>query len=77
VIKLDSVVLPTGVSDIDVVHEVSIYPNPSGGDFTIVSGSVIDILKVTNLVGQLVFEATPSAKRSFIQLTKQGFTLSA
>jgi len=40
-------------------NQLSIYPNPSSGQINIVSTKNIDALKVTNLLGQIIYTSQP------------------
>ncbi|MGB0885099.1 MAG: T9SS type A sorting domain-containing protein [Chitinophagales bacterium] len=50
----------TGISNVALSNSISVYPNPSNGNFNIQSKENIDInnVKVYDLLGQIVFEAT-------------------
>ena len=49
-----------------------VYPNPSNGGITISSNSTIDELKVTDILGQIVYEAKPSTVNTTLQLDNAG-----
>ena len=52
----------TGINPLSVNNnQVSIYPNPSSGAFTITSSQPIDEVRVTNILGQTIFYNTVSS----------------
>jgi hypothetical protein len=63
----------TGVNQLSATNnQISIYPNPSGGEVTIVSTKNIDELKVFNLLGQLVYESQPKQIQFTFELKDDG-----
>jgi hypothetical protein len=49
-----------------------IYPNPSNGSINITITNAIDELKVTDLLGQIVYETKPQATNTTLQLDNAG-----
>lgn len=54
---------------------ISVYPNPSQGQFRVVSASAIDALTVTDLLGKVVYTATPNAAICKVELPQAGVYL--
>jgi uncharacterized repeat protein (TIGR03803 family) len=57
--NLIEVDISTGINQLSSNNQLTIYPNPSNGAFTIKSTKIIDALKVTNLLGQVIYTAQP------------------
>ncbi len=53
-------------------NQLSIYPNPSNGIFTIKSTKNIDALKVTNLLGQIIYAAQPKQTQFTFNISATG-----
>jgi hypothetical protein len=53
-------------------NRLSVYPNPSGGRITIASTKTIDEVKVTNVLGQLIYEAQPKQTYFNLELNDDG-----
>lgn len=51
---------------------LSVYPNPSNGNVTVLSEQNIDELKVVDMLGQTVYWGTPQAKKVALQLNHEG-----
>ncbi|MCX6147620.1 MAG: BACON domain-containing carbohydrate-binding protein [Candidatus Kapabacteria bacterium] len=51
---------------------ISIYPNPSNGEININSETLIDKIKVTDMLGKIVYEASPSKKNEIINIKMPG-----
>ena len=68
--------LTTGINENSIAqNNLSIFPNPSKGIITIVSENNIDELKITNIHGQVIFQATPKAKNISLKLSTSGIFL--
>jgi hypothetical protein len=66
-------VVVTGINQLPVVNnQLSIYPNPSSGLFTIASAKNIDEVKVTNVLGQLIYESYPKQTQFTFELNDAG-----
>lgn len=61
-----------GVSEHSNVNNLSIYPNPGRGTIYAESDQLIERLKVSNSLGQLVFEERPDVTRYSFQLNTPG-----
>ena len=60
---------PTGVVYIPEAEDISIFPNPTGGEFTVVSpGSSVDAILVYNTVGQLVVRQSANGQRETVDM---------
>ncbi len=53
-------------------NELTIYPNPSTGSISIANTSNIDELKVSDMLGQVVYEAKPNNTNTTLQLNNAG-----
>ncbi len=53
-------------------NQLSIYPNPTNGIFTIKSTKNIDALKVTNLLGQIIYAAQPKQTQFTFNISATG-----
>jgi hypothetical protein len=53
-------------------RQVTLYPNPGSGEIHIVSTKVIDAIKVTNVLGQVVYESEPKQSRFIVELNDDG-----
>ena len=51
---------------------VSVYPNPTSGETTITSSKNIQYIKVTDLLGQLIYEAQPKQSKFTFDLKETG-----
>lgn len=59
----------TGISELDLANSISVYPNPSSGEFT-VKGLQPDMqIKVLNMVGEVLHESTAGQKQESISLS--------
>ena len=65
----------TGVENIETENLISIYPNPSNGQINIVSLFDISLIKITNLLGQTIYSASPKAKNYSLNLDNDGIYL--
>jgi uncharacterized repeat protein (TIGR03803 family) len=64
---------PAGINQLSVNNsQLSIYPNPSGGAFTIKSTKTIDALKVTNLLGQIIYTSQPKQTQFTFNISATG-----
>lgn len=65
--------LGTGIKTLSANNEqITIYPNPSSGSLQVTYTSNIDELKVSNMLGQVVYEAKPNTKNTTLQLDNAG-----
>jgi len=63
----------SGISHISVLtSQISLYPNPSNGNINVTSSSSIDELKVTDMLGRLVYESKPAATNATFILNNAG-----
>lgn len=51
---------------------VSVFPNPTSGPVTIYNTEPIDEIKITNMLGQLVFENKPATEKIVLQVENKG-----
>jgi uncharacterized repeat protein (TIGR03803 family) len=64
---------PAGINQLSVNNnQLSIYPNPSNGAFTIKSTKTIDALKVTNLLGQIIYTSQPKQTQFTFNISATG-----
>jgi uncharacterized repeat protein (TIGR03803 family) len=61
----------TGIKTI-INNGFSLFPNPSSGLVTIISPSIIDAIKVTDLLGRVVYISTPNQSRLSLNLNDAG-----
>ncbi len=72
-IRMVSNVAALGINQIPNINtQVSIYPNPSSGIFQITASDNIDELKVTDILGQSVFETKLHATNATIEIANAG-----
>ncbi len=63
----------TGINQLQVNKSLlAIYPNPSNGNINISSSKNIDELKVTDVLGQLIYEAKPNTTNTSIVIDNAG-----
>ena len=63
----------TGINELKIIrNELKVYPNPSNGSFTISSNSNIDELKITDILGQTIYEAKSNTTNTTLQIDKPG-----
>jgi hypothetical protein len=63
----------TGISQYSGLNtEISIYPNPSNGTISITSLNNIDEIKVTNMLGQTIYETKPRSVNTTLALDNTG-----
>jgi hypothetical protein len=63
----------TGINQLSINHDqLSVYPNPTTGEINIVSENNIDNIKVTNLLGQLIYESRPKRPQFTFELKDDG-----
>ncbi len=63
----------SGINQLAVTNnQLSIYPNPTSGPITISSTKNIDEVKVTNVLGQLIYEAQPKQTQFIFDLKDEG-----
>jgi hypothetical protein len=62
----------TGTEEQEADHSVSIYPNPAGKQFNITSSKIIDEIRITNSLGQLVEQLKPNERNVSVQLKNEG-----
>jgi len=62
-----------GIEQVTVsnVH-VAVYPNPNNGSFSISSSISIDEIKITDMLGQVVYEAKPQTTKTTLQIDNEG-----
>jgi sugar lactone lactonase YvrE len=53
-------------------NEVNIYPNPNNGSFSIINSNNIGELKVTDMLGQIVYESKPQSLNTALQIDNVG-----
>ncbi|HXU25850.1 MAG TPA: FG-GAP-like repeat-containing protein [Bacteroidia bacterium] len=53
-------------------NKVYIYPNPSNGVINIASTSNIDNIKISNMLGQVIYETKPNTENATLQLNNAG-----
>jgi len=65
--------ISSGVSEANFVFDaLSVFPNPGSGTISVVNDFVIDEIKVSNLLGEIVFCAKPKEKSVNFNLTNSG-----
>lgn len=58
-----------GVAEIDLANSISVYPNPSTGEFTVYGLQPFMSIKVFNTVGEVMHETTARQKQETISLS--------
>jgi hypothetical protein len=71
-IMADDACLYIGISSPSDADEPSVFPNPTNGEINIKSSSNITDIKVTNLLGQLIYHSAPKSKIFSMQLAGEG-----
>ena len=56
----------------DLNNEISIYPNPTRGNFEITSSKIINEIKIRNETGQLIYHSKPNDTDISIDLDRSG-----
>ena len=64
--------IPTGLADFNNADEVSIYPNPTNGQFTILLSNDNTTITVTDLLGQQIKKIQTTQKTTNLQIDKSG-----
>ena len=64
--------IPTGLADFNNEDEVSIYPNPTNGQFTILLSNDNTTITVTDLLGQQIKKIQTTQKTTNLQIDKSG-----
>jgi hypothetical protein len=68
--KVDTV---TGIEQLTVESgQLSVYPNPTTGEINIVSTTIIDDVKITDVLGQIVYESNPKQNKFSFELKSEG-----
>ena len=62
-----------GIEKYNTTDNAIIYPNPSNGNISIASINNIDYIKVTDMLGQIVFETKSFTKIIALQINNAGF----
>jgi hypothetical protein len=70
--KISNVGIAAGINKISQNNYINIYPNPSNGNISIISASNIDNIKVTDMLGQIVYEARPNNENTILQINNVG-----
>ncbi len=68
-VKLDGV---TGIEENNFSNAITIYPNPSSGQINITSSKNIDEIKITNLLGQIIYQTKTNEKSLSVQMNRTG-----
>lgn len=58
--------------EMNSADEISVYPNPSSGSFTIYGFNSPSQIKITNVLGEIIFETSLSNKKETISLNAAG-----
>ncbi len=65
--------IPTNInSDNNFANQVNIFPNPGKGEFNITSQTKIDEIKISNLLGQVIYHTQPNQKNVALQMDRAG-----
>jgi uncharacterized repeat protein (TIGR03803 family) len=63
----------SGINQLSIIaNQLSIYPNPSGGEINVLSSNAIDNLIVTNILGQVIYAAQPKQTHFDFNITESG-----
>lgn len=63
---------PTGISEPVTHYTLTIFPIPSKGNFDIICSAKISEFKITNCLGQELYQVNPDQKKVTINLTDKG-----
>jgi hypothetical protein len=61
-----------GISQLSMGNRVSVYPNPSAGSITILNSQKTDVLKITDVLGNVVYETALPEQKVTLQLDNSG-----
>ena len=64
--------LSSNITKIQNSSDLSIFPNPSNGNITILSDKIIDEVLVTNSIGQILYQLKPKQEKVIIQIDIPG-----
>jgi hypothetical protein len=62
----------TSVQSVSNNSSITIFPNPSNGQIKITSSANIDEIKITDLLGQIIYQTKPNEKNLSVQIDKTG-----
>ncbi|MEO8087136.1 MAG: SBBP repeat-containing protein [Bacteroidota bacterium] len=72
VVKLDSSAV-TAIAEIkNSFNTISVFPNPGAGKFSITNSNIISEIKITNTLGQLIYQTKPNEKYFSLQIDEVG-----
>lgn len=63
---------PSGIIEDLTNNQISFFPNPTSGQVKIISSGNIDEIKITDLLGQVIYQKRPNEKSLSLQLDNQG-----
>ncbi len=69
--KLDTT-FTTGIQEINTSYSISLFPNPTDSHLTITSPATIDEIKISNLLGQVIYHTKPNQKNVELQIDREG-----
>jgi len=61
-----------GIKKYNSIDNVIVYPNPSNGGINIANTNNIDEIKVTDMLGQIVYEAKPNTENTILKIDNSG-----
>ncbi|MFT4666410.1 MAG: D-alanyl-D-alanine carboxypeptidase [Polaribacter sp.] len=70
--ELSDYFLSTDVNEFDKDVELMVYPNPTEGQFDIVSARVIDEVEVKDMLGKVIYRAEVNAKKVSVAMDVEG-----
>jgi hypothetical protein len=71
--KITNVAQAASIQQLSINNvQVNIYPNPSSGNFIIAGATNLDYVKVTDMIGQTVYEAKPNNENTILQINNAG-----
>jgi len=62
----------TGIEEQQTEQSISVFPNPAGHQFNIISSKIIDEIWITNMLGQLIEQTKPKERNVLMHLNNEG-----
>jgi len=72
VAKLDSAIVNDIADKGNLLNTLTVFPNPSDGQFRIISSANMDEIKIFNLTGQLIYQSNPYERNLSLHLDEAG-----
>ncbi|MEO5569451.1 MAG: T9SS type A sorting domain-containing protein [Bacteroidia bacterium] len=72
VAKLDSFITTGIAEENNSFNEINLFPNPGNGKINITSSDIIEEIKITNPLGQIIYRANPNEKDISVHIDNDG-----